>query len=181
MAFNQGRRIPGNRHAFNHVGIKRPLGQKLRTLPHFLGCLVEHVNKFPPDDLPLSLRIRHTTQPLQKSFSGINHRQVEMPVFTKYPFHALHLILSQEPVIDKDAAQAVPDRPVEQGRRHTRIHPTTETKNDPPIAHLFPHILHRALQKRAHGPGSATSADLLQEITNDHLSTRRVGNLRVEL
>jgi hypothetical protein len=123
VTLDQGSRIARNRHTLDHIRIQRPLSQKLGSTPHLLRCFIKNVNEFPSDDLPFLLRIGHPTESAQKSLSGIDHRQVEVPVFSKNAFYAFHLPLTQQPIIDKNTSKLVSDRAMQERRRHTRIHP----------------------------------------------------------
>ncbi len=65
MAFDQRRRIAGNRHRFNDVGIQRALGEKFRCAGA-LGRRLENFDERFADDFSFALGIGHALEPAQE-------------------------------------------------------------------------------------------------------------------
>ena len=70
VALDHGRRVAGNRHRLDHVGIKRALREKHR-LARTLRRRLKHVDERPSDNLPLALRIGDTPELGQEHLGGV--------------------------------------------------------------------------------------------------------------
>jgi hypothetical protein len=95
--------------------------------------------------------------------------------------HRFGFIGTQEPIVDEDARQLVANRLVKEGGRHTRIDPAGKAKNDLIEADLLSEVLAGLLDERAHRPIHFAAADSVNEVGEDVLASRGVGDFRVEL
>ena len=98
----------------DHVRVKCPLSQK-RKFTQFFCLLFKDLNKGVTDSYPFLLRVFHAMEGREKSHAGI-HVMEALPETPAQPAHILNLPLSQEPVVDEDAVQAVSNGTVDQGR-----------------------------------------------------------------
>ena len=84
-------------------------------------------------------------------------------------------------MVDENAGESVPDRPVDEHRRDRRVDPTRERADDGRVAYLLPNAGDGVFDEGTGRPGGAATRDLEQEVGEDLVSPVRVGDLRVEL
>src|SRR6185437_12180971 len=112
MGFDRGRR-PFDRNALDHIGIERPLHEKIDRAD-LLRLLFKHRNESAPDHLALAFGILHAFERAQKALAGVDHPQAAFEPLLENGLDALFLALAQEPVIDEDAAELAADRLVDE-------------------------------------------------------------------
>jgi hypothetical protein len=93
----------------------------------------------------------------------------------------LGLVLAQEAVVDEDARELVADGLVHEERRHGRVDAARERAEDSFLSDSRANELDLLLDHRRRRPGRRRIRDLVQEVLEDLLPVRRVGDLRVEL
>ena len=97
----------------NHIGIERPLRQKLNGTVFFrqpLRLSLKDPNKLGANDLALLLWIDHAGEPIQEAGAGIHHHQRNMHMLAERRHHLLTLARPQQAGIDKDTSQLRADR-----------------------------------------------------------------------
>ena len=88
--------------ALDHVGIERPLGQKLG--PFDLGRLVgKTLDERMADAAAFFLRIDHAGQGRQKAVLGVDDVQIGLEMVAELRDDRLGLVLAQQAVVDEDA------------------------------------------------------------------------------
>ena len=99
--------------AFDHVGIKRALGQVIEGSEP-LALLFEHPDELGADDLALLLRIGDALQLADEPLTGIDvfHMDVELPIEEVH--EELGLTLPHEALVDEHAGELITNRLFEQ-------------------------------------------------------------------
>src|ERR1041385_967059 len=97
-----------------------------------------------------------------------------------FTYH-LRFAAAQNTIIYKNAGELAPNGFVQQGRRDARIDTTAQAKNHFFIAYLSTNVIDRLADVIAHRPFPAAAADVMDEIADDLLSSRRVHYLRMKL
>ena len=180
VGFDQGSRIALDGHTLDHVGIKRPLPQKLRATDRAERFL-ENLNKGAADDLPLLLGFGHTFQAFDKKFRGIDHPEIDFEISFVERFDVSALIFAQKAVVDKNAGKLLADRLVQESGRNGGIDPAGETEEDAGFANLGPDVGHRVGDKILGGPVLLRTANPDQEIADHVHAAFGVENLRMKL
>ena len=107
------RRPAGERHALDHVGVERALGQELGAA-ELLGLLVEHVDEERADGLALGLGVGLAGERGQEALAGIDMHERDVEVAAEQRHDLLGLVQPQQAVVDEDAGELVADRLVDQ-------------------------------------------------------------------
>ena len=71
MRLDGGRRAAGRRHALDHVGIERALGEEL-DVAELLGLRLEHLDEQLADDLALRLGVGDAGERVEEARAGID-------------------------------------------------------------------------------------------------------------
>src|SRR3989454_575134 len=173
------RRRPAEGNRLDHVRIEGALGEPgdLAELP---GLFFEDGDELGADPLALDLRIGDATQNVEEAVAGIDMDQVDLEGVTEGMVDRPRLALPQEPVVDEDARELIPDGAVDQHRDHRRVHPARQRAQDAAGADFLSDLLDRRVDEAGHGPRAARPADV-EEVVEDLPSLRRVDDLRVEL
>ena len=99
----------------------------------------------------------------------------------KKPLDGFRLARAQQSVIDKNAGQLIADGLMHQRRGHRRIHTATETQDDAAFTDLLANLAARTFNERTHRPLRFTTANSMNEIFENHLSTGGMRDLRMKL
>jgi len=180
VRLDQGGGIAVDGHAFDDVGIKGALAEKL-GLAHGLGGLLKNPDEFAPDDFSFLLGIGDPFEFGQEPGGSIHHFQFETQTVGENAFDALHLLGPHQAIVDQNADQLVANGPVDQGGGNAGIHPATEAEDDPFPSDLLPDILDGFFNERLHGPGGFAAADVENKILQDFPAPWRVGHFGMEL
>ena len=127
MTLNHLRGIPPDRHALDHVRIKRALGEKFVTavftrafpaifLEQFLGRLLKYPNEFVADDFSFGFWIGHAFEQREETLTRIHVFQTHMEIFAENALHDFFLARAQQTIVHKDTCKLVADRPVQKRR-----------------------------------------------------------------
>src|SRR5258708_30785050 len=138
-----GLRRPTHTARFNHVRIERPLDQPFHftnLLFESVRLLVEDLNKFVADNLPLLLRIGDSCEAFQETVTGVYSYNVQTQLLTQALLDFLELILPQHAVVHEDGDEAASNGAVNQSGGHRPIHPPPKnpTGPSPPAPRLPP-------------------------------------------
>src|SRR6185503_4758078 len=161
-------------------GVERALGEELGAFDG-LGLALERLDEFLADDLALLLRVAHAGQLAEELLAGVAGAKVDLEVVAEGGLDEVAFVLTEQAVVDEDADELVADRLVEQGRDDGGIDAAREAADHLAGLHLLAHAANRLLDEVAHRPVAGALADLVDEVFEEHLAARRVGNLRVEL
>ena len=113
-------RAPARRGALDHVRVERPLRQELdRT--ELCRLLLEHRDELGADDAALGLGVGDSGQPVEEAPARIDHHHLE-PAPAQLERHLGRFALAQQPVVDQDAVESLPDRAMTQSRHHRAVH-----------------------------------------------------------
>ena len=127
MTLNHLRGIPIDRHALDHVRIKRALGEKFVTavftrafpaifLEQFLGRLLKYPNEFVADDFSFGFWIGHAFEQREETLTRIHVFQTHMEIFAENALHDFFLARAQQTIVHKDTCKLVADRLVQKRR-----------------------------------------------------------------
>ena len=84
-------------------------------------------------------------------------------------------------MIDEQAGQPIPDRPMGQHRSHRRIHASAECAEHLPGPHLIPDGCNGVRHEGPHGPIRLQPADVVDKVLQDRHPTLGVRDFRMEL
>ncbi len=178
LAVGRVARVPVPR--LDHVRVQRPLRQEVRVREVGAGVL-EHIDKALPDALALLLGVIDPRQLAQEQLRRVRDPQVDLEMVAEGRLDQPPLALAQQPVVHEHARELVPDRLVQQHRRHRRVHPARQPADHPLVAHLPADVLAGAVREVAHAPVPLGAADLVQEVPDQVDPVGRVRDLGVEL
>ena len=117
------------------IRVKRALREKIeRTVESRLR--LEGTDELIADDPPFLLRFGNALETCQETLTGVDKHQVHPERATEDIAHEVGLPEAQEPVVNKDRCQAIPDRAVDEGGRQRRIDSSAETEQNPSSADL---------------------------------------------
>ena len=121
MRFNRHRGAAAERHAFDHVRVKRALRQEFwRAAPvlrDFFRLGIECLDEQPSDCLALDLGVFDALQRAEEKLMRLDVMQRNIIVVAKQRHHFRSLALAQQAVIDEDASERVADRLMNQHGR----------------------------------------------------------------
>src|SRR5262245_65260340 len=104
MSFDRdGRADKG--YGFDHVGIKGSLCKKIDGA-ELLGFLLENFDERMPDAVSLLFRIFHSLKSGKELFTGIDIAKALTKPLGEQLANPLGLVVSQKPIVDKDADQS---------------------------------------------------------------------------
>ena len=109
----------------------------------------------------------------------VDERHLEVPAERLHDL--LGLVLAQEPVVDEDARQLIPNGLVHEQRRDRGVDATRERAQHPLGADRRTDALDLLLDDRGRSPRGRRPGDLVEEVLQDLLTVRRVHDLGVEL
>src|SRR5690349_7981243 len=170
----------GERHAFDHVGIRRALRQKLRAAD-FLGFGLEHIDEQFADGLALLLGVFDAMERFEKSVLRLNMNERNIVGIAEQRHDALALAEAKKPVIDEDAGELLADRLMDQHRGDGGIDATGQPADHLALADLAADLVDRLLLERAHGPVAGAAGDLAHEIAEDGGAVRGVHDFEMKL
>ena len=170
------------------VRVERALGQEVDAA-ELGGLFLEHADEFVADDLALLLGILDAGQAGQEALPGIDHHEPHAEIALEGDPKELRFLLAHEAVVDVDAGQPVADRPMDEGRRHRRIHAARQRADDQAVrtgrrgmgVDPLADVGHGRIDEVAGGPRRRDPGDVHDEVAQDVLAARRVDDLRVEL
>ena len=114
MRFDRHRGAAAERHAFDHIRVKRALSQKFwRAAPVLRDLLcfrLEGLDEQPSDRLALDLGVLDALQRAEEKLVRLDMMQRNIIVVAKQRHHFRSLALAQQAVIDEDASERVADR-----------------------------------------------------------------------
>ena len=178
------RRAAGERHALDHVGIERALGEKLDRAAAVAGDAarfgVEHVDEQLADRLAFGLGVIDAGERLQELVGRVDMDKRDVEVAAEQAHHLVRFPLPHEPVIDEHAGQLIADRFVDQHRRHRRIDPAGQAADDARAPDLGAYAGDLLVAEGGHRPVAFEAGDLMKEIGDEFCAVGRVHHLRVE-
>ncbi len=102
-------RLALHRDALDHIGIQRPLYQKI-DIPDLARLLFEDSNKEVTDDLAFLFGVCDAHQGVEKTLRGIHADELDTERVPEQPLDLGPLVLPHHAVIDEDAGQLVANR-----------------------------------------------------------------------
>ena len=129
VAFDRDRWPAGEADAFDHIGVKRALGQEIRAA-NFLGLFVEYVDEFRADKLTLRLRVGDARQARHEPFLGIDDDQRDIIMVAEQGFDLCAFVHAQQAMVDKHAGQLIANGFVNQDRGDRAVHAARKSAND---------------------------------------------------
>ena len=122
MRFDRHRRPASERDTFDHIRVKRALGEEICTA-QLLRFLFEHGDKLAADKFALFLRIGDAIKARHKALLCIHDDERDIVMIAKQAFDLLALVHAQQSVIDENAGELVANRFVDQDRGDRAIDP----------------------------------------------------------
>ena len=180
VRFDTRGRAVVRRFAFDYVRVQRALGQPLDVFD-LGGGILEYLDELLPDGLALGFRVGDAGQLVQEPGFGIDVPQVQAEAPLERVLYLFDLAVAQEAVVHENAGQLRPNGPVQQCRRHRRIHPSAQPADYPVVAHLLTDAINGVGDKISGRPRFGAAADTVDEIAQDGHAVRGVLHLRVEL
>jgi hypothetical protein len=130
------------------------------------GGALEGADELAADDLPLGLRVGHPGQRAEELGGGVHHVQPDPGGGHEVLLDLLRLALAQQPVIDEDAGQPVPDGPLDERRGDRGVDPAGQPADRAAAADLLPDPVGLLLDDVQHRPGRP-AAGRLEEPAED--------------
>ena len=118
-----------------NVGIDGSLRQKINAL-QLLRFVVEYLDEFLADDLPLGLGVGDARQLVEKTIDGIHIDEIRVHFVPEDLDDLLRLTLAQKTVVDVDADQLLADGLDQQRGHHAGIHAAGQRQKNLSAAHL---------------------------------------------
>ena len=87
-----------------------------------VGLLFEYLHEQVADDLALPFRDRLRRPARQESLLGVHPNHLDARVLGKSCHYLVPFTKAQQAIVDEDAGELVADGPMDEGRRHRRIH-----------------------------------------------------------
>ena len=120
------------RRRFDDVGVERPLRQEVDP-PELGRLLLEDADELVADDPALLLGVLDAGQAGEEALAGVDHHEVHPEVALEGDAEQLQFLLAHQAVVDVDAGQPIPDRPVDERRRDRRVDPARQRADDQPV------------------------------------------------
>ena len=167
----------------HHVGVERALHQEL-DVPLGVDLArrrLEDPDELASDDLPLLLRVGHAGERGEEPVGRVDHVQPDAGRRHVVLLDLLGLAGAQQPMVDEDAGELIPDGPVHERRGDRRVDPAGESADHLAVADLRPDRRDLLVDDAGRGPGRRDAGDVVQEALEHPLPVRRVHHLGVEL
>ena len=190
MALDRHRRAAGERHAFDHVGIERALGEKFgrasaRSATQFGRFLFKHRDEFAADELALGLGLGDPGEAGHEAGFGVDHHQRDVVMIAEQAFDLLAFVEAEQPVIDEHAGQLCANRFVDQDRGDRGINPARQAADDPSPIWADPDLVadfaDLVVAVGAHRPVTGHAAHPVDEIGEQLGTVGSVDHLGMEL
>src|SRR6266487_5259593 len=192
VALNHLRGVSPDRHALDYVWIKSALGEKLVTavlaraifaifLEQLLGRVLKHLDEFVADDFSFCFGIGYAFEQREKTFARIHIFQADMKIFAENALDDFFLARTQQTVVHENAGELIADRLVQESGGHGRIHAAAQTEHDFLISDLFADACASLFDEGAHCPVHRAVADVIDEILQNLLPSRRVCDFGMKL
>ena len=170
------------------VGVERALDEELDRVPlgglladDVPGRLLERPDELPPDDLPLLLGVGHPGERGEELVLGVHDDEVDARRLDEVLLDLRGLVLPEQAVVDEDARQLVPDRPLDERGRDGGVDATGEGAQDPTVADRLADEGHLVLDDVPRGPVRLDARAAQEEVLDDPLAEGAVEDLRVPL
>src|SRR5436190_17317609 len=142
MAFDHLRGIALDRHALNHIRIKRALRQKFVAAPpacrragrtrrgefavtvhlifleEFLGGMLKYFDEFIADQLSLRFGVGHSLEQFEKTITGVHIFQTHVKILAENALDDFFFSRAEQTVVYKNAGELVTDCPVQKRSGH---------------------------------------------------------------
>ena len=129
----------------------------------------------------MALRFSSAREALEEALGRVDVDQLDALVAPERLDHLRGLAGAHQPRVDEHAGELGADGAVDQGRGHGGVDPARQRADHPGAAHLGPHRLDARHDHRRDGPRGLAAADVVEEVLQHLLATRRVHHLGVEL
>ena len=164
----------------DHVGVERPLHEPadVAELPRLL---LEDADELAADDLPLLLRLLDAVEQLEESLLRLHVDERDVEMLAERLDDLLGLVLAQQAVIDEDACELLPNRLVDEQRRHGRVDATRQRAEHALAPDLRLDARDLLFDHRSRSPDGWRVRDRVEEVLQDVHAMRGVHDLGVEL
>ncbi len=179
VRLDRHRRPARETDGFDHVGVKRALGQKLRALDG-ICVFLEHVDEEPANDLALGLGVGLAVEFPQEQLGFVGVDQGDVVIVAEHGHDLVRLVLPQKPVIDENAGKLIANRLMDQHGGDRAVDAAREAADHLLVADLLADLANGLFAVSAHGP-VAGKARRAHEVFVKHLAVRGVMHLGVEL
>src|SRR5690606_23052208 len=152
-----GRGSTMDRKLFDQIGVNRSRSQPFGIRKLF-GLSFKDVDKYPSDGFSLGLRFGQSFQSFIKFLTRPNPNDVEPHFFVTIQY-IFKFVFPQQPVVDKNAYQILPNRLVKQTSSYRGIHPTAQTQYHLVPAYFCPDKIYCYLYKTDRRPVRAQTND----------------------
>ena len=125
---------------FQNVGVDGSLRQKINAL-QLLRFVVEYLDEFLADDLPLGLGVGDARQLVEKTIDGIHIDEIRVHFVPEDLDDLLRLTFAQKTVVDVDADQLLADGLDQQRGHHAGIHAAGQRQKNLFAAYLRADLL----------------------------------------
>ncbi len=154
VAFDRDRGAAGEADAFDHIGIKRALGEEFSAVD-VVGVFLEDVDEKPADDFALGFRVGLAIKLAKEQFAFVCVDQRDVVVVAEHLDDFVGFIFAQQAVVNEDAGQLVADGFVDQDRGDGRIDAARQTADHLFVADLLADLSDGFFAVSAHGPVAA--------------------------
>ena len=164
----------------NHIGVERALCEVLSAIDGRCD-LIKDLNKLFTNRLTLQLRIRNALEAVEEAFFLIRVHKVDVQMLAEVTLDLCAFIHPEETGVHKDTGELCPDRLVDQRGYDDRVNATGKSTDDLLVANLLPDGSNGFVDKGAHGPQTLGTADVVEEVSEDIRTPRRVRHFDVNL
>ena len=151
VRFDGDRRTAREGNGFDYIRVERALGKELGPVDG-IGMFLEHINEQLADDLAFGLGVGLAFEFTQKQFTFIGMDQLNIIIVAEHAHDLLRLVLTQQPVIDKDAGQLITDGFMNQDRCDRAVDTAGQAANYLFIPDLFTDLFDHLFAIGSHGP-----------------------------
>ena len=141
----------------------------------------EHVDEHVTDAPALLFGVFDPRKRREELVRRVGDHEADPHVLAERALDVLPLVLSKEPVVDMDAREPVPDRPVHEGSGNGRIDAAGQPTDSGSVAHRGSDPFHGLVYECTRSPCGAAPTDPEQEIRNDLFASDRMGHLGMKL
>ena len=151
VRFDGDRRPARKGHRFDHIRIKRALGQKLGTLD-LVGVFLEHIDEQPPNGLALDLGVRNPFQRAKEQVFFVGMDQVQVIIVAEHRNDLFGLTQTQQPVVNEHTGQLVANGLVQQNPGDRAVNAARKRTDHLFVAHLRADFCDHFLAVGGHRP-----------------------------
>src|SRR5262249_48071573 len=153
----------GKADAFDHVGIKRALREKVGA-SDLLRFSFKYVDELCADELALGFGVRDALKPFEEIRAGIHVYERDVVAVAEERDDLLGLAQAHEAMVDEYASQLVADCFMDEDGGNGAVDASRKAADHTAITDLLANVGDLGLAEARHGPVAGATADVAHEI-----------------